>query len=99
MHDVIATRKLLGVRPDGESFSIVVEIGKPTPFGDPNDNWRCPLSVTPLLHHSIEIGGYDSVQALALVIRYVVSQLSDFIDQGGRLLYPGGDEEFKLDPF
>ena len=69
-------------------------------MGDPNNNWRCSVSVTPFLHRSFDIGGYDSLQALTLAISLAHQQLVDFVQAGGRLLYPESDDEFKLDaPF
>ena len=98
--ETIARRELTGVTLSGERFAVVIEICKPRPKGDLNKNWRCSVSVTPFLHRSFEIGGFDSLQALTLAISLAHQQLIDFIQRGGRLLYPESDDEFKLDePF
>ena len=66
-------------------------------MGDPNNNWLCSVGVTPFLHRSFDIGGYDSLQSLTLAITLAQQQLVDFVRAGGRLLYPESDDEFKLD--
>jgi hypothetical protein len=95
--EIIARRELTGVAVSGDRFPVLIEIGRPRPMGDPNNNWRCSVSVTPLLHCSVEIGGYDSLQALTLAISLAHQQLVDFVGRGGRLRYAKSDDEFKLD--
>jgi hypothetical protein len=94
---VIAKRELIGLYPSGKRFSIVIEIGKPFPKGDPNDSWYCPVSITPLDHRVRNIGGYDAMQALCLAVRYATCHLAELVRQGGRLLFPDSDEDFDLD--
>jgi len=95
--ETIARRELTGVETSGDRFQVLIEIGRPRPMGDPNNNWRCSVSVTPFLHRSFDIGGYDSLQALNLAIALAHQQLVDFVGRSGRLFYPESDDEFKLD--
>ena len=95
MQDVIARRELVAVWPSGERISFVIEIGRPYPFDDPKDDWKCPVAIT-LWDHRTEIGGVDALQALCLAIRHARFLLTDFVDQGGKLLYPDSEDEFDL---
>ena len=95
--EIIARRELTGVMASGSRFAVVIEIGRPRAQGDLNDNWRCSVEVTPLVHRATDIGGYDSLQSLSLAISFAHQQLVDFVDRGGRLLYAASDAEFKLD--
>ena len=97
INEVIAKRELIGLYPSGKRVPVVIEIGKPSPHGDPNANWHCPVSVTPLDHSVRNIGGYDALQALCLAIRHATLELTEFVRQGGRLLFPDSDEDFDLD--
>ncbi|MBA3316343.1 MAG: hypothetical protein M3552_18385 [Planctomycetota bacterium] len=92
----IARRELVGVCPSGERIPIVVEVGRPYPEGDPNENWRCPVTVIPLHHRAFDAGGYDSMQALCIAIRFASSLLTDFVERGGKLFFPDSDDEFDL---
>jgi len=93
----IAKRELTGVRANGERFPITITIDAPYSLNDTNGNWRCSVSVTPLCHHPFEIGGFDSMQALSLAVYFAHTQLADFVQRGGRLLFPGTDDDFLLE--
>ena len=46
-----------------------------------------------------DIWGYDSLQALTIAVRFVYSILHDFVRQGGRVLWPGTDDDYELEHF
>lgn len=98
MPEFIARRELIGVSASGKRFAISIEIGKPVAAREPNENWQCELSITPpLMHRAINVGGYDSMQALCLAISLAHFHLREFLESGGRLLYPDTGEEFTLE--
>ena len=100
MHEIIARRKLIAVSGSGERFPLTIELGRPIATKDPDRNWECQLSITPLMHRPLNVGGYDALQALCLAISLAHFHLREFLQAGGRLTYPDSGEEFTLDdPF
>jgi hypothetical protein len=98
MSEIIARRELIAVSRSGERFTVIIEIGKPVAARQPNGNWECELSISPpIMHRPMNVGGYDSLQALSLAISLAHFHLREFLQSGGRLLYPDTGEEFALD--
>ena len=98
MPEIIARRELVAVSRSGDRFAVTIEIGKPVATREPNENWACQLSITPpLMHRPLNVGGYDSLQALSLAISLARFHLREFLESGGRLLYPDTGKDFALD--
>jgi hypothetical protein len=91
MIDPVASRRLICVRPSGESLILTMTVGKPhSHSGDA----RCPVSLDPLYSQLGDIVGADSWQALQLAIRLVEQLLKAEVEKGSRLYWPkdGTDE-------
>ncbi len=96
MDNCIAHERLIGVAKDGTRKTIEVKIGTPHDVFDQSDDefeeWRCPVSVTPLHDGTCDIVGGSSLQSLCLALRFAQLLLQGFKDDGGRLQFPeGGD--------
>ncbi len=98
MPEIIARRELIAVSPSGDRFAVLIEIGHPVSMHDPNQNWQCHLSITPpLMHRAMDVKGVDSLQALCLALSLADFHLREFINSGGRLLWPNSGESFTTD--
>jgi hypothetical protein len=92
---------LTAIRPSGERFPIIVEIGHPYPDGS-RDAWRCPVSLADLDPALPDLAGGDALQALCIVIMFIRRRLSDFVEAGGRLYLGGAEDlshEFPLEAY
>jgi len=97
----IARVELTAIRPSGERFPIVVEIGRPYPDAS-RDAWRCPVSLADLDSVTPHLAGGDGLQALCIVVMFIKRRLSDFVEAGGRLYLAGGEDathEFPLEAY
>lgn len=81
----VATRELIGERPDGERFNIAIAIGKPYEVN--GLSWACPVAVHGIDVQLADIHGIDSWQALLLAIGLVRSRLEHFLETGGKLYW------------
>lgn len=98
MTAVLASTRMLGVRPGGERLTITVRIGQPYLSKSHPDTWSCPVFVEPLYSRLADIAGEDSLQALVLACNLAFDLLQDFKDKGGKLLNENG-EDFPLDAY
>lgn len=89
----IATETIFGQPADGEPFTITIHIGRPFKWGDDSTSseWACHVEVMPL-RHKRAIHGEGSLQALCLALRMVHTELTIFIENGGRLINEDGGE-------
>ena len=91
-YEFIADQRLVALRPSGETVDIVVAVGIPRQVGP--DEWACPGWVSGLEVQAHEHHGGTSLQALCLALMYVRRELTFFIEDGGRLQYPGTGDDF-----
>jgi hypothetical protein len=92
--EAVAEEQLLAVRPTGERLNVVAAVGRPFQVGP--EEWACPASLTGLYDHLHDAHGGSSLQALCLAASLLRQLLTNFVQDGGRLLHPGTDEEFNL---
>lgn len=90
--EAIARTTFGALRPNGQKFEIMVEIGQPYRCEDSPDQWACPVSLEGLHGHLSDARGLDAVQALCLAVCFAFDILSDFKASGGRLLLRDGGE-------
>jgi hypothetical protein len=82
----LASRDLIGERPNGERFDIRVRIGQPYQVNDVS--WACPVALDGVDPHLPDIHGIDSWQALLLAISLLRNRLEHFLETGGKLYWP-----------
>lgn len=90
----IAEETLDGSRRSGERFPILVRVGQPYPMA--REEWGCAVSVAGLHDELADIRGGSSLQALSLAIELTRQLLASFVEDGGKLMFPGGDHEFDI---
>jgi hypothetical protein len=92
MNDANTRFELVCVRSSGERVPVTVEIGRPYEVrdGDGADFARCPVMTHGLFEKHADISGEDTFQALTLAIRHVDRILTDFVHEGGTILYNDG---------
>lgn len=80
MGEVIAEREYEAHEGDGAgSRTVVLRIGRPTPYPEPDSGWVCPVQVLGMGEDEVlQVGGVDGVQALFLALAMA----------GARLTYP-----------
>ena len=91
----IAKALLVGERQNGDRFEIFLEIGLPHLYNqvdDEGDEWMCSVSMSPLVPKSHDVHGDGSFQALCLAISLAYQFLSRFMEDGGKLFFPTGEE-------
>ena len=96
MDSVIASTKLLAQRPGEDPFEVEVKIGTPYQIGE--EEWACPVAVTPLYRKLHDTHGSCSFQALCLASALALDLLSGFKEKGGSLSITPG-EEFPLEAY
>ena len=89
--DFIATTELICIRSTGERFNCRIEIGKP--YQAETGEWACALSLGELYPRLHDISAEDSLQALCLALSLTRQLLTHFIEEGGRMLYAGTDDD------
>jgi len=94
MTEAIAEERLVAVRPTGERFEVVATIGRPYQRGP--EEWACAVSLEGLHGKLAEMVGGSSLQALCLGVTLVRRLLSGFVEDGGKLFYPGTEDRFAL---
>jgi hypothetical protein len=94
MGSPIATLELIEIVSDGSRIPMRIEIGQPRPHD--HGGWACLVSVAGHDHHSRQIFGEDSLQALCLGLRTVRLHLELALVRGSRLLDPGNETDFPL---
>jgi hypothetical protein len=90
---IIATRTLDGIKPDGQRTRLVVSFARPY---EVSGGFRCPVRVAGLDYDYTppDIAGWDAIQALLLAISMAASLLDDFVVRGGRVFYPDTDTPY-----
>ena len=91
MNNPVALRELIAETSTGERLKVVVRIDSPQL--QPDSSWRCPASVDGLPDRPLDAHGGDSLQALLLAIKNVRGSLERFVKHGGKLYWPGDEQE------
>ena len=99
MEESVAELSLRARSAERGDFAIHVQIGRPV--RSDRAPWACPMAINGLLRTLSPAYGEDSMQALCLAIWFVAQQLYDFVQNGGRLWYSGGDpnNDFPLEAY
>lgn len=98
MNDSCTRFELVCVRPSGEHIPVTVEIGRPYDVRGSNgaDFARCSVATEGLLEKRADISGENTFEAFTLAIRYVDRVLSDFVHDGGTILYNDGKSKVEF---
>jgi hypothetical protein len=67
---------------------VTVRVGKP--YRTSAKGWACPVAMQGLLKSMADVEGQDALQALCLALSVVRQVLEHFVNDGGRVLLPGG---------
>ena len=94
MSDEIASTNLLCVTPSGERLFVSVSIGRPVK--DDAGLWECPVSLYGLYPRLNPMKSDDSFHALCLSIHLIRDLLIGFVEDGGRILIAGTEDEQEL---
>jgi hypothetical protein len=92
---VLASRSVLAVKPDGERLTLTPTIGMPYEVSP--QEWVCPAILHGLDTPTVNVHGIDAWQAIQLAYELLTRLLGDFVDEGGALYWPGTEEPMKLD--
>src|SRR5215831_16365114 len=90
MTEPVAYRELIAEPAAGTRVSIAVRIGIPQQQAD--SVWACSASVEGLPHRPFDAHGTDSLQALLLAIKNVREYLERYVEDGGKLYWPGDEQ-------
>jgi len=93
MQEIIAERDLIGIKPNGSRFKIMLKIGKPYTLD--GGTWTCSVGAIGIYKRLREIRGVDSFQALMQAIKFLRQLIEYFIDDGGNLL--SADDETPIE--
>ena len=91
---MIAEEKLVAVRSSGERVNVTAAVGQPYQVGP--EEWACPVSLAGLYEKLVDIHGASSLQTLCLAASFLRKLLVYFLEDGGRLLYENGSDDFDL---
>lgn len=94
--DPIASTAIDLVHADGRRVRGRIWIGNPYQVDE--HEAKCPCGIDGLDGRLADISGSDTLQALMLAARLLANRLSDFNEKGGRIVHPGSDEAFDLEP-
>jgi hypothetical protein len=92
----IAERTLDLLKPSGERVTFRVEFG---PIRGDGQDFHCRVRFHGWEDSTRDIWGYDTLQTLVLAMSLVHSLLNDFVQRGGRVLWPGTETDYDLDEF
>jgi hypothetical protein len=98
MSPIVASSELIGVRANGERFTILLRIGQPYERAGETTYWSCPVSLQPLYPNLADQSGVDFFQALCLASRLAITLLGGFKEDGRALLNSDGTE-FPLEAY
>ena len=94
--DVIAERSVDLLRPSGERVPFHVTFG---PILSAGRDFRCRVSFYGWGDSPPDIWGYDSLGAFVHAVTLVHSILHEFVQRGGRVLWPGSTNDYSLESF
>ena len=87
----IAERLIHAVSREGSTTDVHLGVG--TPYEITKDEWACPVCLDGLHDNLRDQHGLDSWQALQLAYQLIEQLLTYFIEDGGKLYWPGIGEE------
>ena len=93
--DIIVQTKIDCIDHTGYRFECVIQIGKPQQA--PTGEWACPVAMLGLEKGLPSVRGEDSLQSVCLALTLVRQLLTHFVENGGRILCAGTDDEYSLD--
>jgi hypothetical protein len=85
------------LNPDGTRVPGRIAIGLPRIVDSSDDEARCEVVVEPLLTGSFETAGVGQLQALVAALQRVGWAVGSFLEDGGRLLERGTDEDMAIE--
>lgn len=94
MSEEIASTNLICITPAGERLPVTVSIGRPSK--DDAGLWACPVSLHGLYPRLRPMKSDDSLHALCLSLHLVRDLLYGFVEEGGRILIAGTEDEQEL---
>lgn len=98
MREEISSTKLICVAPEGDRLSVTISISRP--FQTADGLWACSVSLEGLYPPLSPMKSNDSFHVLCLSIFLVRDLLKGFVEEGGRILIAGTeDEELPLDAY
>jgi hypothetical protein len=94
MHQAVASDTFWGQRPGEEPFEIHLQIGVPYQVGE--EEWACPVALSPLFNSLHDSHGGSSLQALCLASTLALGLLYDFKQKGNAVFHsPGENVDFE----
>ena len=97
MDSPVAKLELVEVGADGSRIPTRIELGQP--HADGRGAWACSVSIDGHDHHTKDIYGEDSLQALCLGLRMVRLHLEIALARGSRLIDPDEGTDFPLQAY
>jgi hypothetical protein len=94
MSEEISSTSLVCVTPAGERLPVIISIGRPVKNDD--GFWECPVSLHGLYPRLSSMKSDDSFHALCLSVHLVRDLLMGFMEEGGRILIAGTEDEQEL---
>ena len=90
MSDIIASRELVAISPDGDRIPVFLRIGRPYQSHTKPDMCSCAVALDPLYPNLPDQVGSDSFQALWLACGLAINLLRGYKESGGRILFQDG---------
>jgi len=91
MIDVVAQTTIDCIPHAGDRFACIVQIGIPQQAA--TGEWACSVVMLGLEKRLPDVRGEDSLQAVCLALTLVRRLLTHFVEDGGRILIPGTNDE------
>ena len=90
----LASRAIGAVSPDGRQIDVMLRLGMP--YEVESEEWACPVAIEGLQEKLHDIHGVDAWQAIQLAQNLLVQLLGHYVEEGGRLVWPGSLEPLAL---
>ncbi len=84
------------LKPSGERVSFRIEFGPITPVGP---DFCCCVRFHGWVESPLDIRGRDSLEAFLQAVGLVHGILHEFVQRGGRVLWPGTNNDYGLEHF
>jgi hypothetical protein len=97
--DVVVSRTVEAVRPDGSRTEVEISIGRPFPDPLPGGDWCCTFRITGLGDDTVRAAfGVDTLQALLLALYKVRLELAERAETASVRLEWLGRSDLGLEP-
>lgn len=90
----LASRTIVAISPDGRHIQVTLRVG--IPYEVSSEEWACPVAIEGLHERLPVIHGIDAWQAFQLAQNLQVQMLGHFVEDGGKLVWPGSLEPLGL---